>query len=466
MEERSQHRTPAPVRLRFVLGDNVTDLALPSEVTLGDLLPEVLPRLDPEAADRGTEHDGWIVQRLGQPPLDTDRSPGELNLLDGETVHVRPRSSTLTPVAFDDLVAGLAEQVKNNAGIWTVARSQAMLLTFAGTALLLGVVVLALGGSVPGRALDAEALTVLLLVGAWFAARAARDPLAGTVFAGAAAVYGALAGWYGSGWAAQDAALAVRLACSGMAALAVVCIGLGVVADGALLFVAALTFLLVTGVPVIVVALGGLGAQATAGVALAFTLVLQMFLEMTAFRLSGLTLPLLPGSPDELREDIEPAPHPMVVERGAAAIGYLGALSVGFGAARTVLAVVLVWPGGGWPMALALAVAGALLTRSRRVRTRVARWALLVPAGTLIGAAVVRWAADHDFVTRVEVVVPTLVACGVALVVTRATLPGRRLRPYWGRTVDVLELVIGIGIVPLLFAVLDIYQTVRSLVGG
>src|SRR5437588_2843864 len=52
-EERTEHRTSAPTRLRLVLGSGTTELALPGDVPLLDLLPAVLARLGNGLADQG-----------------------------------------------------------------------------------------------------------------------------------------------------------------------------------------------------------------------------------------------------------------------------------------------------------------------------------------------------------------------------------------------------------------------------
>ena len=52
------------------------------------------------------------------------------------------------------------------------------------------------------------------------------------------------------------------------------------------------------------------------------------------------------------------------------------------------------------------------------------------------------------------------------LLVCSASLPGRKLRPYWGRAVDVLETVSAVALLPLLLAVLEVYQLVHDMTGN
>jgi type VII secretion integral membrane protein EccD len=466
MEERTQHRTRAPVRLRFVLDSKHVDLAIPADAALVDVLPTVLSMLDPDAADRGAEHDGYVVARLVGPPLDEERTPTELELLDGETVFVRPRAPQLPPVKFDDLVDGVAEQVREGPGIWTPARSAATWSALAAIALLLAVPVLAVGGPDYLRAVIAAGLSVILLLGAGLASRAAARPVIGAVLAGVAAVSAAAAGWYGGRWVDPGGGWPLYVATAAIAAITCLSVGLALVADALLLFTAAMTLALAICVPAIVVAAGALTPQHAAAAGLVVSLVASLFLPLFAFRFSGLRLPLLPGDAKQLSEDIDPVPQEVVVSRGTATIRYLTALCLGLGIAQALLGLVLVAPGGGWPLLLAVAAAAWLMLRSRHMRTAVQRWAVVAPAVVLVAAAAVRWSIDQDFFMRTTVLLPALAAAGILLSVGGATLPGRRLAPYWGRAAEMLETLVAVAILPVLGAVLDIYQAVRVWASG
>jgi type VII secretion integral membrane protein EccD len=466
MEERTQHRMPAPVRLRFVLGMRAADLAVPAQVALADVLPSVLPGLSPAAADQGGEHDGWVVQRLGGPPLDEERTAAELNLLDGETVYVRPRAAELPQIDFDDLVDGVAEQVRGSAAAWSPRRLRGMLVGCAGATLLLAMFVLWLDGPIGFRALTASLVSALLLVGAGLSSRGAADPLVGIVLAAAAVAHAGTAGWLGARWAAPEGGWPAAAACTAIAVLTAVGVGFATVADGALLFSAALAFAGTLCLPAAVAVVGGVPPQHAAAIGLVVSLVLALFVPVTAFRLGGLRLPLLPGTARELTDDIAPVPHQLVLARGAATVRYLAALGIGVGAAQLLLTGPLVVSGGGWPLLLALAAAAWLLIRTRHVTTAVHRWALLVPAAALAGGAAVRYAADQDFFNRATLVLPALVLVGALLAVGSGTMPGRRFAPYWGRAVEILETFVAVAMLPLLGAVLDVYQAVRAWTGG
>jgi type VII secretion integral membrane protein EccD len=465
MEQLIRQRLAAPVRLRFVLGSEAVEVAMPGEVPLVDLLPSVLTRIDPEAADHGADHDGWVVQRLGDAPLDEELSAVALNLVDGETLHFRPRAEHLPPIDFDDLVDGVGEQARNSPGKWTVDRTRAMFLVFGGIVLAGGMVLLALGGAAVWSATVAAGLAVVLLSAAWLVSRAVPDPQTGTLLAFASAGFAALAGWLGAQVIAPNAPIAVRVAMAALAALIALAAGLSAVADSGLLFATALTFVVLVSVPALLAAVGWVSPQEACACGLVLSLILSVTLPALGFRLGGLALPQLPGKPEQLSDDIDPAPHRVVVERGSAGLAYLAALTVGMGAAQIGMAAVLIRPGGLWPMVLALVIAAMLSMRSRHLTLAVARWATIAPAVTLVVLDLIRFGADLDGAVRSGVLVPATVAAAGAVLAAAGTLPGRRLRPYWGRTVDVLEIAAAVALVPLMAAVLGIYQMVRGWAG-
>jgi type VII secretion integral membrane protein EccD len=462
MERMTRQRLAAPVRLKFVLGAKAVDVALPGEAPLVDLLPAVLVRLLPEAPDHGAEHDGWVVQRLGEAPLDEDRTPVELNLLDGEALHFRPRAEQLPPIDFDDLVDGVGEQARTSPWHWSVARTRTMFLVLGGLILATGMVTLGFGGPAVWRATVAAVLAVALLCAAGLVSRSVPDPQTGTLLAFAATGYAAMAGWLGAEALAPNSPTQVRLSLAALAALVILAAGLSAVADSGLLFAGAQAFVVFVTIPALLAAAGPVTPQEAAAAGLVLTLIVALMLPPLGFRLGGLALPLLPGKPEQLSEDIEPASHRMVAERGSAGLAYLAALTVGVGAAQVLMAAVLVRPGGVAPMILALVVAALLSMRARHLTSMVSRWATIVPAVALVVFDLFRFAADSSPVIRAAVLVPAVAAVAGVALAAAGTLPGRRLRPYWARTVDIMEILIAVVLAPVLAAVLGIYQMVRA----
>jgi type VII secretion integral membrane protein EccD len=449
-----------------VLGDRSVDIAVPAEVPLVDLLPAVLPQFGAEAVEAAAEHEGWVVQRLGEAPLDEELTPAQLDLHDGETIHLRPRDAQLAPLDYDDIVAGTGEQVQHHAGAWTPARTRWMLLTGATVLIALGVPVLAMGGPAVGAITGWVALLVmvLLLAGAALVARGAADALIGTVLAMLAATYAVTAAVLlcVALIPGVTASAALTVACS--MAVAVLTIGVVVVADSALVFTGALTTTATLAVTGLVGSLAALSASETAAVVLSVTVVAQLFVPSAAFRLSGLMLPLLPTMPEQLGEDIEPVPQEVVVERGAVTVAYTAALHIGFGAAQVPLLVVAA-AAGGWAMVFALVTAVLLMLRSRHPNGTAPRWAMLVPAAVSVVCAVVALSGTTTLTERMLAVLVPVLAAGAGVLWLVDVMPGRRLQPYWGRTVDIFESLTAVALVPILLAVLGTYSWMRGLGG-
>jgi type VII secretion integral membrane protein EccD len=465
-EEQTQTRTWTSARLHVVLGDRSVDIAVPAEVPLVDLLPAVLPQFGAEAVEAAAEHEGWVVQRLGEAPLDEELTPAQLDLHDGETIHLRPRDAQLAPLDYDDIVAGAGEQVQRQAGAWTPARTRWMLLTGAAALIALGVPVLATGGTAVGALTGWVALlmTVLLLAGAALVARGAADALIGTVLAGLATAYIVTAAVLLCGALIPGLAGTAVLTVACSAAVAVLAIGVVVVADSALLFTGALTAMATLAVTGLIGSLAGLSASATSAVVLCLTIVAQLFVPSAAFRLSGLVLPLLPTSPEQLSEDIEPVPQEVVVERGAVTVAYTAALHIGFGTAQVPLLVAAA-TAGGWATVFALVTALLLMLRSRHPNGTAPRWAMLVPAGVAVVSAVVALSGATTLTVRMLAVLLPVLAVGAGVLWLVDVMPGRRLQPYWGRTVDIVESLTAVALVPVLLAVLGTYAWMRGLGG-
>lgn len=461
MEEQTQHRTTSSTRLRFVLGDRMRELALPAEVPLADLLPAILIQFGAQTIEQGAEHEGWVVQRIGEPALDEDRTLVELSVVDGESLHLLPRAEQLAAIDYDDLVDGVGEQVREHPGALTPVRIRSMFRMGAVVALLLGCWLL-VESSVSARVLPSAGLACLLLVAAALVARGAAKPASAVVLAGGGVGYAALAGW--SVVFLVDPAASSMMGLTGAAAAALLALLAGVlaVADAALLFAGAVLFtvvLLITGL------IGSITpatpAEATA-IGLVLSLILGLFIPPAAFRLSGLTLPMLPTGAEELHEDIDAVPHKVVVDRGAATFGYSTALHAGLGSAQSALLPVLIIGGDRWLLVLSLVMALLLVLRSRHPNGVVERWATLMPVGVVVLMVVADLGLAQPMEARFSVVVPVVLFAGL-LLVGGESLPGKRFRPYWGRAVEILELITAIAVLPVLLQVLHVYSFMRNL---
>jgi type VII secretion integral membrane protein EccD len=121
------------------------EIAIPADVPLAYLLPSLLRRCDPELADEGATHGGWVLQRLGDPPLDIGRSASELGIKHGEMLHLRPGQDALPALDVDDVVDAVVTTTADLPGRWGPRSTRISCLITTGVAATAGVGVVATG---------------------------------------------------------------------------------------------------------------------------------------------------------------------------------------------------------------------------------------------------------------------------------------------------------------------------------
>ncbi|CAM5433486.1 hypothetical protein SMICM304S_00830 [Streptomyces microflavus] len=82
------------------------DLAVPADVPVADLLPTLLRYVGEEAEEAGLDHAGWVLQRLGDAPLDEETTLAQAGLSDGAVLHLRPSTEALPEARLDDWSTG------------------------------------------------------------------------------------------------------------------------------------------------------------------------------------------------------------------------------------------------------------------------------------------------------------------------------------------------------------------------
>lgn len=466
MEDATKNVTNQLCRLRLVVRDRSVEMALPTDVALIDLLPAILHHAGGDLADEGVEHEGWVLQRLGKAPFDENRTTAELGLLDGETVHLRPRAAALPEIDFDDLVDGIAEQTSMRPDAWTDRFSRWMLLAFGGVSFLLTAATLLIPGPPAlARTLFPAVVVVALLLAATILSRSRGDGVTATVLAWVAVPFAAITGWMLPLSIDATSGVGASLACSLVLIVAVLVLGMLGTAEAGLLFVGGLFVSVIGAITALIGAFSPAEPFQAASIGVVLSTVVLGFVPTTSFRLAGLSLPALPTSAEEFGEDTDPVPHQVVVQRSAMANRYMSSLYLSLGSLLLVLTTVVLASAQMWPMIMIAVLGVVLLLRSRHIGGALQRWAHLVPAGWALGADLFLLAAGVDPFSRMLYVTSAVLLAGILLVVASATLPGRKLRPYWGRAVDIFEMLTAISLLPLLLAVLDVYMFVRGLAG-
>lgn len=462
----SGNATAGLCRLMVIAPSGSAEVAVPADVALIDLMPALVSHAGAELADRGLSHDGWVLQRLGDPPLDEDRSAAALGLRDGETLHLRPRSAELPTLDFDDLIDGVSTALRDRADRWRDALTRRLFLGLTAVTLTLGLGVLLLGGPAGPRAAASGFAAIALLLGGTAASRALGDAVAAALLGLASVAYAAVGGLLTPSVLGSDSLLAAPNVLAGSAtAAAATALAMGAVGVARPVFVAVLvaTAAGVTG-GLLTTALS-LASPRSAAVVAALALMFTPMVPTTAFRLARLQLPPLPNDSDDLQHDIDPVPGDLVVSRAAVADRYLAALFGALGAVSAVCVTLLALAGGLAPRLLAALVCIMLLLRSRTLVSGRQRLALLVPAAWGGCVLVLGLAAGSSPATRSGALLGGLVLLAGLFLAGALLLPGRRLLPYWGRIADLSESLIAASIVPVVIWVLDLYQFARAIAG-
>ncbi|MFI7891885.1 type VII secretion integral membrane protein EccD [Streptomyces sp. CACIS-1.16CA] len=446
------------------------DLAVPADVPVADLLPTLLRYVGEEAEEAGLDHAGWVLQRLGDAPLDEEATLARAGLADGAVLHLRPHTEALPEARLDDLVDGMAETVGRRLHTWHAGAARGLLVGAAVATVVTALVMVFRPGVADSatRAACAAVAGVLLLAGAGSASRAVGDRLSATALGLLVAPCFALVGWVlpGGDLTGPDAARVVgaRLLAAGAAAAGGAVLALAATAVGA-------PALLATAVVAVATAVAGAlmgytSLDAAASVALVATVVVLAAGAVApfAFKLAGMRMPALPSSAGQLQEGIDPYAGDEVAERTELAGRWVTALFAATGTiAAAALAVLAHHPD--LPETLtALALALLLLLHSRGLVHIGQRLTLAVPGilGLLLLARA--WAVDSDADGRV-IVFAVLLASAAALVTASWIVPGRRVLPYWGRAAELAHTGFAVALLPFALWVAGLFGWLRGLFG-
>ncbi|GGS03236.1 type VII secretion integral membrane protein EccD [Micromonospora fulviviridis] len=451
------------------------DVALPEQVPLAELLPEVLRHAGEGLADDGERHGGWVLRRTDGAVLATAQALLPQGVRDGEVLHLVPARAQWPELEYDDVVEAIADGARRRGAAWSPRATRAAALAGAGVPLAVGLLAVLTAGPGPRDGWPVAAVVALLLVlAATAASRAYGD---GPV--------GATLGGYALPWAAAAGALAVgsgdpvgpfgalgplrwigapELLAGSVALLLVSVLGLLGVASRSRVFLAGAT----TGAAGAAAGLGGLflDPAGTAAVLLCALVFALGGLPLLAIRLGKvplppITLPAPAGGPPGVRD---------LPDRGRvhAAVARTEEMLTGMLLGHAVLAVaaaaVLATTGGLAGRLLVAVGCGVLLLRSRlfvAVRHRVPGVAAGLSGYALLGAVL----ADRSGPAGRLALTLGGLALALVAVAAGATYARRPVSPYLGRLADLTDTALVVAVVPVACAVLDLYDRARGLLG-
>jgi len=468
-------------RITVVAPSIRVDVALPEDVPLAELLPDVL-RMADQWQNEGA-HTGFVLARLDGGELDTGISLAAQGVRNGDLLYLRPATDTLPPPVYDDVVDAIAKAVSDDHRIW--GNTHFRLVGLIGGSLLLAIGAWVLWSAQDPHGMPAVAagiMALLLTVGGGVRSRVYRDHSGGAVLGACAVPYSFLAG-LGVLPLTATAGLGRShfvVGCSAVLVLAVLgallqeehnepylaaaiaaaagaiagAIGLATHADPAKLAAGAGT--------VAIAAIGFLPGLAMRTVRFPMPQLIDGAPQVTATAAKA-SLPVGNDDPVDLDSITRRAQRGHEVLTGLIAactlVAVLSALVLAFSSPGR--------GGGTWAEAMAGVLGLAAISRARLFR-RTAQVAALLGGGLaaeavlLVGvvqAHQVSAAAEQTWFFAI-VLAAALVMVSVAFV-----LPQRSLSPRWAHTVDMLDGLLLAAVIPVLLGVLDIYNMVRSGIG-
>ncbi|GIF40581.1 type VII secretion integral membrane protein EccD [Actinoplanes xinjiangensis] len=478
MDERKDYQVSVGLaRVTISAPQRRVDVALPEQVPLAELLPEVLRHAGEGLADEGERHGGWVLRRGDGVALATAQGLHPQGVRDGEVLHLVPAGEEWPELEYDDVVEAIAEGARRRGGVWTPDASRTATLAAAAVPLGLGIPALLAAGSggVPG--VVGLGVAILLTLVGTVASRAYGDARAGMALGGYALPYAFIGGAllitsYETGgvltpvpWMGGPELLAGSVAVLLVSAIA----GAGVAA-GARFFTAGVA----VGLLGAVTATTGLFTTAAGGAAILISVLVCGIgmLPLLAVRFGRTPLPpiaLPPGTESITDETPRPVSDPVrkLPERGAvfASVARTDEILAGLLLGHAVLAVgafaVLATAGTLASRALIAVSSLALLLRSRLFvtqRHRVPVLAAGLAGGAALGVDLLSGAGD-----ALPAVIAGAVVVALVTVVAGARYADRPPSPYLGRTADIVDALIVVSVIPVACAVLGLYGAVSGL---
>ncbi|MER6157641.1 type VII secretion integral membrane protein EccD [Streptomyces sp. NPDC001868] len=474
-------------RVTIVAPDSRIDVALPDDVPVADLYPEIL-RLSQQNPDEGAPVGYHLVLRDGT-VLDGARSFAAQRILDGELLTLRPFADSLPPAVVDDVSEAVAAAVTRDRTLWNGELTRAAGL-IAGGVLPALLAFVAWGSELRHdmyslQGVIAGVFGLLLLTVACVRARVYGDRGSaialglGSLPNMAVAGSGLLPLSEGQG----VGRLQFLLACTAVLLAAVVLTLVSPGGDGPFVaFVFASAIGLIT---TFIAILTDLRPMETAAVCAPLAVVALAFLPGLSMRFARLPIGFEPPNPSWGGYDAgEPVPQePIDVERIAAQTRRGHELLVGLVGGCALVSVgasiVLGFSGNMWAELLALATGVAMLMRAHLFRYTAQVGATLA-AGLMVlvflGLGLVL-NPPRDYVrdallgdtTALDIrsvwLAAAIAAAAVLVTAIGLITPQRGVTPFWGRFLEIAETFVLLTLIPLALAVFDVYAQVRGMTG-
>lgn len=460
-----------------VVAPNVrVDVALPEDVSLAELLPDVL-RMAELWQSEGA-HAGFVLARLDGTQLDTGVSLAAQGVRNGDLLYLRPATDILPPPVYDDVVDAIAKAVSDDKRMWGAAHYRRTGLAGAAVMALVGAWVLWTSADPHGMpAAVAGILALALTLVGGTRSRVYGDHLGGAVLGACAVPYAFLAGLgvlpisagAGLGRSHFIVGCSVVLVVSVLGAIlqeehdeAYLAAGIAAAAGA----VAGAAGLATSADPAKLAAVTGTVALAAIG-----------FLPGLAMRAVRFPMPALVDGAPQLGAagqraalptgDDEAVDTEAIARRTRRSHELLTGLVAACALTVLLSSVVLAFAtaadsGGAWAIALAGVLGLTAVSRARLFR-RAGQVGVLLGGGTLVEAVLLVGAALHvSAAARQSWFFGIVLAAGLILTVVAFAVPDSSLSPRRARTIDLLDGLLLAAVIPVLLGVLNVYTFVQA----
>jgi type VII secretion integral membrane protein EccD len=463
-------------RITVVAPNIRVDVALPEDVPLAELLPDVLRMADQWQSEGA--HAGFVLARLDGSELDTGVSLSAQGVRNGDLLYLRPATETLPPPVYDDVVDAIARSVAEDRRMWGGTHFRRVGLATGAVLLALGAWVLWTSGDPHGMpAFVAGLMALLLTFGGGIRSRVYEDHIGGAVLGGCAVPYAFLAG---IGILPIDAGAGLgrsHFIVGCCAVLVISAIGaivqdehdepyLAAALAAAAGAIAGAVGLATSADPAKLAAGAGTVALAAIGFLPGLSLRIMRFpmpqlVDGAPQVTSGAQKASLPAGNDD---PVDTAEIERRTQRGHELLTGLTAACM-----LTILLSSLILAfstdgrsGGVWAQCLGGVLGLAALSRARLFR-RAGQVGTLVWGGVATVAALFVGVGIHVSITaRQTWFFGAVLAAGLIMLAVGLALPNRSLSPRWARTVDLLDGLLLASVIPVLLGVLNVYGTVQS----
>lgn len=458
------------------------DVALPEQIAIAELLPELLQHAGEGFADEGERHGGWVLRRADGTALAGDKSLHQQSVRDGQVLHLVPARAQWPELEYDDVVEAIAEGARRRGTGWSPGSTRTATVVGAGVLLAGGVLAILQGGPswTPGGWFGLAA-AVLLLFGGVVASRAYGDARVGAVlggfslpyaFAGGALILGGdsltgmvrLVPWLGQSQLLLGAVCVLLFSALGAAGIGgrVRVFTAGVTVGLLTSFASLLSFVETPGAAAILIAV----------LVCAIGVVPVLAIRFGKVPVPSITLPTGQGAKEIYSAGsaagLDAARRLPDRQRIFSAVSrseeLLSGMLIGY-AVLTVGATSVLVTAGGTPGRILTAVAAvALLLRCRLFVSPRQRVPLIVAGLTGVTVLLVGMVLGADNSVRALIAIGS-VAMALIIVVAGQAWSSKPPSPYVGRLADIFETLVVVSVIPAALWVLDVFDKIQEIVG-